>query len=114
MERTIFHKEKKMITITADNFQEEKNKGKLLVEIFAPGCSPCKRMKDDVLPEINKQNLVIGMVDATQQMDVVHQIQEESGRSIMSVPVLVFYKNGVYAGRKDGFASIDDVEKLIS
>jgi len=103
-----------MITITTSNFQKEKKKGRLLVEIFQPGCVPCKRMQNDILPEINKKDLVIGTVDATQQMDVVHQIQEDSGRSIMSVPVLVFYKNGVFAGRKDGFASIDDVEKLVS
>jgi len=84
-----------------------------LVEIWSPGCGPCKIMQEDVLPFVESDmNVKVLTLNIAENTDLIPKIQSEAG-TIMSVPILLFYVGGKFAGRKDGLLSCDEIEDCL-
>mgnify|MGYP000192339350 CR=1 FL=1 len=91
------------------NFEEEIKEGKVIIDFFATWCGPC-RMIGNVLEEISKEqevyrdNMAAGDVTSTtaatgEYDELAYQFQ------VMSIPTLVFYKDGKIINKKVGFCN---------
>jgi len=93
---------------TDDNFQDEvkNHTGVVLVDFFAEWCGPCK-MQSPVIDELATEmegKVKIGKVD----VDVSPNTAQEFG--VMSIPTLIFVKDGQEVKRLQGF---NPKEKLV-
>lgn len=85
-----------------------KNSEKAVVKFGASWCGPCRAMK----PVFNKlketyNNVSFVEVDIDDSEDVAMEF------GVMSVPTLMFFKNGEFLDRMVGLAKSEDIEELI-
>ena len=81
-----------VLTFTDNNFEEEvlKSDKKVLVDVFATWCGPCKMMSpviDEIAEEMG-ESVKVGKVDS----DENPEIAEKYG--IMSIPTIMVIDNG--------------------
>ena len=76
-----------------------------LVDFYADWCGPCK-MLGPVLEKLENINIIKVDVDIHQQLAMNY--------GIMSVPSLLFFKNGQLAKKEIGFRSEEDLKNIIS
>jgi len=100
------------VMLTKDNFDEEVLKSDIpvLVDFFAEWCGPCKSLSP-LISEIAEE--YAGKVKVCKV-----NIDADGGLSsyynIMSVPTLLFFKNGEQAGMMVGYRPKKDIINLIS
>lgn len=87
-----------IIHLEQENLEELVKEGISVVDFFATWCGPCK-MLGPVLEELAKERNEIKFikVDIDQQENLARQY------GIMSVPTLLFFKDGVLVGQSVGF-----------
>lgn len=89
--------------LTADNFQEKvlDAKGTVLVDFFATWCGPCKMIAPAVeqLAEEYQGKAAVYKLDVDEAQDIAMRFQ------IMSIPTLVFFKDGTESERIRGAVS---------
>ena len=88
------------INITQDNFQAAvlENKNTVLLDFWASWCGPCK-MLSPLVEEIGAQyegKALIGKVNVDEEPELARQF------GVMSIPTVVFLKNGREFDRKVG------------
>lgn len=76
-----------------------------LVDFYAEWCGPCK-MLGPVLEKLENINIIKVDVDIHQQLAMNY--------GIMSVPSLLFFKNGQLVKKEIGFRSEEDLKNIIS
>lgn len=76
-----------------------------LVDFYAEWCGPCK-MLGPVLEKLENINIIKVDVDIHQQLAMNY--------GIMSVPSLLFFKNGQLIKKEIGFRSEEDLKNIIS
>lgn len=76
-----------------------------LVDFYAEWCGPCK-MLGPVLEKLENINIIKVDVDIHQQLAMNY--------GIMSVPSLLFFKNGQLVKKEIGFRSAEDLKNIIS
>lgn len=76
-----------------------------LVDFYAEWCGPCK-MLGPVLEKLEDINIIKVDVDIHQQLAMNY--------GIMSVPSLLFFKNGQLVKKEIGFRSEEDLKNIIS
>ena len=90
------------LEITENNFELIIAEGKPgLIDFWATWCGPCKRL-GPVLEEISKEfegKAIVGKCDIEENTDLTDKF------GIMSVPTVVFFKDGVEVGRQVGVAA---------
>lgn len=101
----------KVLTLTVDNFKSEvlDSAVPVLVDFWAPWCSPC-RMIAPVVDEIAgdyEGKIKVGKVN----VDENRQVAVEYG--VMSIPTLIVFKGGAAADRVVGFKSKGDLKALL-
>jgi thioredoxin 1 len=79
-------------TFTDKNFQSEviESKSPVLVDFWAPWCAPC-RMVSPIIEELANEyegKVLIGKMNADENPETVGQI------GVMSLPTIMFFKNG--------------------
>ena len=81
-----------VVTFTDQNFTEQVVKSKIpvVIDFWATWCPPCKMIEPIVheLAEEFKGKVVIGKVDADENPNIAGQL------SVMSLPTMLFFKNG--------------------
>ena len=104
------------LNFTDQTFQQEvlENKGPVVVDFWAPWCGPC-RMVSPVIDELAKEyegKIKIGKMNVDENSQVPGQY------GVMSIPSIVFFKNGqpfktmVGAQSKESYKQ--EIEQMIS
>lgn len=88
------------------NFDEEIKEGSVIVDFFATWCGPCK-MLGTVLEELSKEREDIKILKI--DTDEFSELAMKFG--VMSIPTVLFYKDGEMVNKNIGFC---DKEKLLS
>ena len=87
------------VTITAENFESLKNgELPLVVDFWATWCGPCRAL-GPVVSELAKEydgKIVVGKCDVEDNDDIA------AAYGVMSVPTLLFFKNGEPVEKKVG------------
>lgn len=99
------------MVFTNDNFQKEVAESNLpvLVDFFAPWCGPCQ-IQGPIIEELIKEyqgKIKIGKLDIEESTETAQQY------NVMSVPTLIFFKNGKEIKRLIGLQTKKDLEKDI-
>ena len=99
------------IVITADNFKNEvlESDKPVLIDFWASWCGPC-RMLSPVVDEIASEHpeVKVGKVNVDEQPELASQF------GIMSIPTLLFFKNGKNIDVRVGVVPKTSIEKMIS
>lgn len=88
-----------------ENFDQEVSNGLVLVDFYATWCGPCK-MLGPVLEELGsaRGSYKIIKVDVDKHNDLAHRF------GIMSVPTLLYFKDGQVVKTSVGFVTKDVIE----
>lgn len=86
-----------------ENFRDVIKEGFWIVDFYADWCGPC-RMLAPVLEELKENVLKINV-------DEHEDLAQEFG--VMSIPTLVFFKDGEEKQKIIGFRTADDLKELI-
>ena len=97
------------VTITAENFESLKNgELPLVVDFWATWCGPCRAL-GPVLSELAKEydgKIVVGKCDVEENDDLA------AAYGVMSVPTLLFFKNGEPVEKKVGAMPKNKLKEL--
>lgn len=94
--------QKELDEITSEN-------KKVLVKIGAPWCAPCK-MLEKILDDIEESYPEVSFVkvDCDEADEIVENL------SIMSVPVLLYYVDGIIEWRGTGLITKEQITKILN
>ncbi len=87
-----------------DNFEELIKDGVVLVDFYAEWCGPCKMM-GPVLESLDNVNIVKVNVDEFEDLSENYRI--------MSIPTLIFFKDGKNVKEVVGFHSKEQIENIL-
>lgn len=88
-----------------ENLYDIIQNGDYLVDFYADWCGPCK-MLGSVLEQLENVNII------KVNTDTHPALSQEFG--VMSIPTLVFFKDGKEARKEIGFKSKEEIEKILS
>ncbi len=88
----------------SDKFEDLVKEGITLVDFYAEWCGPCKMM-GPVLESLKNINIIKVNVDEFGELSEQFRI--------MSIPTLVFFKNGEKVNEAVGFHSKEQIESII-
>lgn len=99
------------LTLTEDNFESEVLKSNIpvLVDFWAPWCGPCRSMApiiDDLAKEFDGK-VKIGKVNVDENRNLA------GNYGVMSIPTLIFFKDGQNAGQLVGYIAKSALVKKI-
>lgn len=83
------------------------SEGSVIVDFYAPWCSPCK-MLAPMLEQLSKENEEVKVVKIN--IDVSMETAFELG--IKNVPTVIKFKNGEIVGKQVGIAPMDVYKKM--
>lgn len=88
-----------------ENLQDVIKEGVYLVDFYAEWCGPCK-MLAPVLETL--ENIEVIKVNVDEHRSLVAEF------GVMSIPTLIFMKDGVEVHKEIGFRSKEELEQIIS
>ncbi|MCR5439883.1 MAG: thioredoxin [Selenomonas sp.] len=98
------------ITITKDNFQTEvlKTKGTVLIDFWASWCGPC-RMLSPIVDQVAEEHpdVKVGKINVDEEPELASQFD------VMSIPMLVVFKDGQKVNESVGLVPKEKVVELI-
>jgi len=98
-----------LVTDSDFNSKVLENKAPVLVDFWAPWCTPCK-MAEPILEELSETYK--GKAEIM-KLNVDESSQTTMKYGVMSIPTTILYKDGKEVGRQIGFAGKEAFEDLI-
>lgn len=99
-----------VVELTVKNFEEEvlNYKGKVLIDVWAPWCGPC-RMLSPIVDEISEENpgFKVCKVNADDEEKIAMDL------NVSAIPALFVYENGEIFAQRVGLCSKEDIYKLV-
>jgi len=99
-----------ILHLTSENFDETiNNNGNVIIDFWAPWCGPCK-MLAPVLDEIDTEmngKVVICKVNVDEAQDLAEKFK------VMTIPTVMYFKNGKEANKKIGFMKKQEILDMI-
>lgn len=98
-----------MKELTIENFEENVNKkGYVIIDFWAPWCGPC-RMQGPILEDFeqNHDNVSVYKINVDEEGALAQAF------SIMSIPTLVYFKDGTPISKAIGVQSEEDIENAL-
>jgi len=98
-----------VIELNKDNFKEKvlDTKDGILVDFFATWCGPCKMM-GPIIDDIAKTSkITVGKIDVDENEDLAREY------GIMSIPCIIYFKDGKEVNRSVGMANKEDLLKMM-
>ena len=98
------------VNLNKENFEEEvlKSDKTVLVDFWATWCGPCQ-MIAPVVEDISKQGIVkVGKVNVDDEQELAIEY------GVMSIPTLIFFKNGNKVKEVVGFHTKSELEEIIN
>ena len=86
-----------------ENFDELLKNGLILVDFYADWCGPCK-MLAPVLEHIDFVEVIKVNVDEHPEL--------ATRFGVMSIPTMIFFKDGKEAKKEIGFRNLNDIENI--
>lgn len=96
--------------ITDTNFIEETKSGLVITDFWAAWCGPC-RMQSPVLEELESE---VGDEVKITKMDIEENPQTPAEFGIMSIPTLLFKKDGEVVETLVGYHPKEQIEEVIA
>ena len=100
-----------IITVNGENFDEKVRnaQGPVLVDFYATWCGPCK-MLAPILEQVagENENVTIAKLDIDEGMELAKEF------GVMSVPTMIFFKNGEEKERLMGLRPKKVIEDTIA
>ena len=92
-----------------ENFNEEINKEKVLVDFYADWCGPCK-MLSPIIDEVAQENddIKVVKVNVDESSDIALEYK------VMSIPTLVVIKNGQEVARSIGVIDKSEIKNMLA
>ena len=87
---------------TEEDFYEIIKEGPIIVDFYADWCGPCKMLLP-VLDEIDFATIL--KVNVDEFPDIAKRF------GIMSIPTLLFFKNGLEQNREIGYRGLDEIKE---
>ena len=87
-----------------NNFKDVIKEGVWIVDFYADWCGPCK-MLSPVLESLEYDNILKVNVDAFSEL--------AASFGVMSIPTLIFFKDGVEKNKIIGFTSKEEIENVL-
>jgi len=101
-----------MDILTNNNFDDKTQHGVVLIDVFAKWCSPChvlSRIIDDVCKDFeNDEAISIYKVDADEQPEIAKKF------NVISIPTLIFMKDGEFVKAVTGVQTKTVISKALS
>ena len=88
-----------------ENLDDLVKNGITLVDFYADWCGPCK-MVGAVLEKLEDVNIVKVNTDNHQELAISY--------GIMSIPTLIFFKDGVEIRKEIGFKTEEELRKILN
>ena len=88
----------------SDDFNSLIKEGLTIVDFYAEWCGPCKMM-GPVLETLENVNVIKVNVDSNEELSTEYRI--------MSIPTLVFFKDGEKKEEVVGFHSKEQIEEIL-
>jgi len=100
-----------MVEITQDNFEKEvlKSEKPVLIDFWAPWCVPCKL----IAPMVEELSKELGMSVKIGKTNVDDNPELANSLSVLNIPTLVLFKDGVEASRIVGVNSKEAIASRI-
>ncbi|MCA1023557.1 thioredoxin [Halobacillus litoralis] len=96
--------------VTDADFANETNEGLVLADLGAPWCGPCK-MIAPVLEELDAE--MSGKAKIV-KLDVDQNPETAQEYGVMSIPTLLFFKDGELVDKKVGFKSREELAETLN
>jgi thioredoxin len=96
-------------TITGENFDAIAMNGNWVIDFWAEWCGPCKMMAPqfEAAAKELKGKVNFGKVDVDAESDLAGRFE------IMSIPTLLFFKDGEQVNRYSGAMPKDEIELMV-
>lgn len=95
-----------MIYLDKEDFNELISSGNVLVDFYATWCGPCKMLEGELEAIEDKIKIVKVDIDKFQKLTQEYRI--------MSVPTMIFYKDGKKINEVVGYHTSDELLEIIN